>query len=359
MSFRTRDARYGPNCYAPVWKWDEDQYVYSALVLEEDRIEDLFEHIYFEFTYLDSSGEKHKTYEDCGISTADIYDSFYQLYQERLIAFPYYFNGGDGQTNSVNRIRDAVKSVLDLNYWKYKKMVQTLGLVYDPIENYNMTESGTDTDTPSGTSTKEHSVNATQVGSITVEGKVSALTIDSPTTQDPNFKIASRTIDKDGRTVTNTTATSDNRNGWVANRGQPPSTGVYGTPQETNGGQTGSETVVTRNYVTTMDDATTGRLHNYTEGQGTTSQGLYSDVVTDYPATAKITAGNPAFASYTDTESFDDRVDTKEHELSRSGNIGVTTSQQMIEQERKLVEFSVVKEFFKDLEHALFLSVWY
>lgn len=358
MSFRTRDMRYGPNCYAPVWKWDEDQYVYSALALEENRIEDLFEHIYFEFTYLDSVGAKHKTYEDCGISAADIYESFYQLYQERLVAFPYYLNGGDGQTHSANRIQDAVKSVLDLNYWKYKKMVQTLGLVYDPIENYNMTESGTDTDTPTGTTTREHNVNATQVGSIEVQGKVSALTINSPTEQDPNFKIASLTIDKDGRTVTNTTATSDNRNGWIADRG-PASGNLPGTPRETNGGSTGSTPVKTSNYITTMDDAEEGRLQSYTTGEGTTSQGLYSDVVSDYPATAKITAGNPAFASYTDTESFTTRVDTKEHDLTRSGNIGVTTSQQMIEQERKLVEFSVVKEFFKDLEHALFLSVWY
>ena len=349
MSFRTRDALYGPNCYAPVKKWEEDSYIQNAFQAVSTTINDLFEHIYFEFKCLDSTGNTTITYEDCGLDDDYIYDAFYQLYQERLVAFPYYIFGGDGQTLSGNRIRAAVKTVLDLNYWKYKKMVQTLGLVYDPIENYNMTESGSDTDTPSGTSTKEHTVNATKIGSIKVSGVVDpTITRDSETGQ---LDIDVEFIDNAGKHTTvvggtDTQAgkkleTTDNEDGSI-------------TTAAVNG-----ENVQTKNYTTTMDSASTGRLHNYTDELGTTAQMLSTDTREQIPITGEVTAGNPNLASYTDTESFDDRVDTKEHELSRSGNIGVTTSQQMIEQERKLVEFSVVKEFFKDLEHALFLSVWY
>ena len=73
---------------------------------------------------------------------------------------------------------------------------------------------------------------------------------------------------------------------------------------------------------------------------------------------AEVQSGNPHFASYTDTETFTTRVDTKIHNLTRSGNIGVTTSQQMIAQERDIVRFSIIEEFFKDLNHELLLATW-
>lgn len=44
-------------------------------------------------------------------------------------------------------------------------------------------------------------------------------------------------------------------------------------------------------------------------------------------------------------------------EITRKGNIGVTTSQQMLEQERAIADFSTVKVFFEDVAKLLFFDI--
>lgn len=73
---------------------------------------------------------------------------------------------------------------------------------------------------------------------------------------------------------------------------------------------------------------------------------------------AKITAGAPNFPSYTDTKSFTTRKTTKDHNLNRSGNIGVMSTQDMINQERQVVRFSLLREFFEDLVERICLQTW-
>ena len=46
-----------------------------------------------------------------------------------------------------------------------------------------------------------------------------------------------------------------------------------------------------------------------------------------------------------------------EREMTRKGNIGVTTTQQMIEQERAVADFSTVKVFFEDVAKMLFFDI--
>nr|DAM70914.1 MAG TPA: hypothetical protein [Caudoviricetes sp.] len=65
----------------------------------------------------------------------------------------------------------------------------------------------------------------------------------------------------------------------------------------------------------------------------------------------------------TDTQDINTTVttagnETTEHEITRSGNIGVTTSQQMIESERKLAMFSVVDIFVKAIADIILIGVY-
>lgn len=269
----------------------------------------------------------------CGVSKNEMMNAYFELYDERLVAFPFYFDSAEGQQRSKDKIKKAISTTLSLYDWKYYKMVETMGFVYNPIQNYDMVENGTDTKTFSGVTTKEHSINATKIGSIKITGKAKDITIakpgdpigeDSEETYD-QFTITAMDIDEDGRRKTMTDATSDTRSGSNASRGTPAAEGADGVPAIGQG-----TPVKTSNYITTMDDASTSRLHDYSEGQGTTAQGFYSDVVDDVPAMAEITAGNPAFASYTDTETHgsegNPRVDTMGHSFTRKGNIGVTTT---------------------------------
>lgn len=351
MSFRRRDSKYGPHFYAPVGFWEEEYSgeITEAFVHEQTRISKLFSHIYFPFTTLTSEGAENVEYLDCGVALSDIIATYLQLYDERLVAFPYYpdndgFNNGNRKSDA--KIYGAITAVLDENYWKYAKLIQTLGLVYDPIENYNMVEDGTDETTYGGTATKTHTVDATKIGSIKVSGVVEPTISTDPETGQKDIDI---TFVADATKTTRVDGGTDTRAGQQVGR----SNDTANTPIPENG-----TAVQTKNYTTTMDDASTGRLHNYQDQLGTTAQMLHTDTSEGIPITGEITAGNPAFASYTEGQSFNNRSDTTQHDFSRSGNIGVTTSQQMIEQERKIVRFSVLREFFDDINKELLLKIW-
>lgn len=45
------------------------------------------------------------------------------------------------------------------------------------------------------------------------------------------------------------------------------------------------------------------------------------------------------------------------NEITRKGNIGVTTTQQMLEQERTIADFSTIKVFFEDVAQLLFFDI--
>lgn len=142
--------------------------------------------------------------------------------------------------------------------YEYDKLVDTLSLEYNPIENYSMTEKGRYARTPNliHTGTSEN-VNSSSADNTATTGK---------TTFDKSDSFTNDTQ------ITNTGATSD-----------------------------------TTNITTTSK--TTGYEQN-------------------------------------------------NHEITRSGNIGVTTSQQMIESERKLAMFSVVDIFVKAIADIILIGVY-
>lgn len=148
--------------------------------------------------------------------------------------------------NAYQEFVKLVKSHLLLNSYKYSSLYKTTLLEYDPIENYSMCETGTDTRTPNITTTDSMNVGA-QNNSTTSTDSVSPY--DTQTFTDSNKTIVT----------------------------------------ENNGARTDSNT----------------RTESGTE--------------------------------------------TTTHEFKRSGNIGVTTSQQMIESERKVVNFTFLKIVFNNI----------
>lgn len=58
-----------------------------------------------------------------------------------------------------------------------------------------------------------------------------------------------------------------------------------------------------------------------------------------------------------DTFSWDGS-DINQHGLRRKGNIGVTTSQQMLESEIALKSRNIIQEIFNDINHVILLGVW-
>lgn len=197
------------------------------------------------------------------------------------------------------------------NRYKYLGLLDTMFQDYDPITNYDMIEHGTETPTGSTTNTKDYTPDAN--GVTTKTGKV-----------DANGNIVA--IEKGD--ITSTTSSSID---------------------ETADGQE------IKTYTTTYDDDNQDRLSTRQTIKGMPTTG--EETTTE--ETSAILGQNVKGLNIdkeVDTVTFDNRVDT--HHLERHGNIGVTTTQDMLESERKIRNFSILKIFIEDLSKIITLGVY-
>ena len=189
-------------------------------------------------------------------TSSEMFSYFINKFGER--DFYKYYDNATSNANMVKQASDYIALYGKSHKYEYDKLVDTLSLEYNPIENYSMTEKGTDTRTPNITQT---------------------------------------------------------------NKG-------------TNTNTAGVDTAITTGK-TTFD-----KSDSFINDTKTTNTGTNTD--TQDIDTTVTTAGN----------------EKTEHELTRSGNIGVTTSQQMIESERKLAMFSVVDLFVKAIADIILIGVY-
>ena len=191
-------------------------------------------------------------------TSAEMFYYFADKFGERDF-YKYYDTENDtSNTNMVKQASDYIALYGKSHKYEYDKLVDTLSLEYNPIENYSMTEKGTDTRTPNITQTNK-GVNTNTVG------------------VDTSITTGKTTFDKSNSFINDTKTTN---------------TGTNTDTQDIN-------TTVT-------------------------------------------TAGSEKTV----------------HEFTRSGNIGVTTSQQMIESERQIAMFSVVDLFAKAIADIILIGVY-
>ena len=191
-------------------------------------------------------------------TSAEMFYYFADKFGERDFYKYYDTENVTNNTNMVKQASDYIALYGKSHKYEYDKLVDTLSLEYNPIENYSMTEKGTDTRTPNITQTNK-GVNTNTIG------------------VDTSITTGKTTFDKSNSFINDTKTTN---------------TGTNTDTQDIN-------TTVT-------------------------------------------TAGNEKIV----------------HEFTRSGNIGVTTSQQMIESERQLAMFSVVDLFVKAIADIILIGVY-
>ena len=97
--------------------------------------------------------------------------------------------------------------------------------------------------------------------------------------------------------------------------------------------------------ITTTDSTNIGEQSNSTTSTDSVSP-YDTQTFTDSNKTVISENNGARTDSNTRTESG---TDTTTHEFKRSGNIGVTTSQQMLESERKVVNFAFLKIVFRNI----------
>lgn len=191
-------------------------------------------------------------------TSAEMFYYFADKFGERDFYKYYDTENITNNTNMIKQASDYIALYGKSHKYEYDKLVDTLSLEYNPIENYSMTERGTDTRTPNITQTNK-GVNTNTVG------------------VDTSITTGKTTFDKSNSFINDTKTTN---------------TGTNTDTQDIN-------TTVT-------------------------------------------TAGNEKII----------------HEFTRSGNIGVTTSQQMIESERQLAMFSAVDLFVKAIADIILIGVY-
>lgn len=107
--------------------------------------------------------------------------------------------------------------------------------------------------------------------------------------------------------------------------------------------------LITEHYGTTYDDNNNGRLVDKTVQKGSTK------------TTIKVVEGGDESSNttYSSEKYKDERTQEDDgYTFERHGNIGVTTTQQMLEQERIIRRFAILKEFCKELSNYVCLSVY-
>lgn len=202
-----------------------------------------------------------KTFINFNETPSEIFDLFQMYNAERLI-FKQYPKTQQETTKAITQLTNYCTIFARTYQTKYNKLLATETLKYDPIENYTMTETGTDVRTPD------------LVSNTIASGTSSGNATDTSTT-------------------TSAVTTYDNTADFInQNKGTNNSTST-----------------------TSAENSTTGK---------TTTTG-----------TEKTT-----------------------HEFKRSGNIGVTTSQQMIQSEREVADFSALAQFVTDIANIICLSIY-
>ena len=206
--------------------------------------------------------------------------------------------------------------VYNTNRIKYEKLIAAATAEYNPIDNYNMIESSTDVRTPDLTT--QLILNTTAAMTDT---RTTTTTGDSTTTNKLN-QTKSTTETPNNYTETATHAVNPYDNPGMTEESRDTTV------------QSGTRTVA-ESYSGTPDETTVnvGSTITNSGGTSTTNSGTNTNTETG--------------------------TDTTEHELTRRGNIGVTTSQQMLESEMALAEkMNLFRIIEQDIASKLFIQVW-
>lgn len=206
--------------------------------------------------------------------------------------------------------------VYNINRIKYAKLVAVATAEYNPIDNYNMIESSTDVRTPD--LTNQLTLNTTVA---MTDSRETTTTGDSTTTSKLNQ-------------TKNTTETPNNYTETATHAVNP-----YDNPGFTDE----SKDTTVQSGTRTVSESYSGNADETIVNAGST--------VTNSGGTSTVNSG-----TNTNKETG---TDTTEHEMTRRGNIGVTTSQQMLEAEMALAaKMNIFRIIEQDIASKLFLQVW-
>lgn len=262
----------------------------------------------------------------------------------------------DVTDNTVtNNLKDITDNTVTNNLKESRNLTDTTTFTdYEDKIVKKVQNTGDDITANSGKDTIENSEDTTKkvFGFNSSEGVNS----DSSHTQSKNDTTHGHTVTlTHGLNVNDDTTETKNGSMKVETKGTIDNTGNVVTKDEVN--HTGN--VVTKDEVNHTGTAVTDIIESHTgtitDNGSNTVEGSSTLSINDTE-----TAGGTVNTSHTGTDSTSgSSSDTTQRTLTRSGNIGVTTSQQMIEAERNLWNWNFFNEvLYPDLDELLTLQIY-
>lgn len=236
---------------------------------------------------------------------------------------------------------DFAGDLLTLYGDKWAHLWELFLIEYNPLENYNMIESGSDINTKTGSLDRSGAITRTgsldRSGAITKSGTESVS--DDITYSGKEANTRTGNIEDTGAKADNQTEQDNKIYGYNSSNG---------VNSDSNTQQASHKNTQTFN---SLKDETS--FTNRTDSR---------DITTTFTNRADTDSRKETYNNIADTDSrketYNNIKDTGSHNLTRSGNIGVTTSQQMAESEielRRNIYFNMV---FDDIDKLLTLPIY-
>ena len=279
--------------------------------------------------------------------------------------------GFESASVAASVIMDDVEYFLYNRIPMWVKMMNAMYAEYDPISNYNRHEETTDTLTYSGseTDTKAGSEEMAKTGSeeLAYTGSESTTKTGTESTTktgtESTSKTGTETTAKSGSEInepagSTTTTVQNNANGYNSSTSVPTSDSTttesfsidrsdtlrFDEREDTLSFDERADTLSFDERADTLSFDERADTLSFDQRKDTTSFNNRKDTLT--------------FNQRTDTHSFTDRADTREIESDIYGNIGVTTSQQMIQSEIELRRNDLLYQFHKEIADRFLLTVY-
>lgn len=225
-----------------------------------------------------------------------------------------------------NNLTDNSKTMLAMSIFsiysnKWNKLYRILSLEYEPIENYNMIE--TEKTTSTNENTDSITTNTTNSNDVTETNTGTNTSNDSENTTGENAIT-------DSRNITENNSVTNNNSLY----------GFNSTSGVNSDSQNGTETRNTTDNNTHNDDLKETRTNEHSENINT----------------SKVTAQKNDIKDVKDGTHTENG--SQDRTLSRHGNIGVTTSQQMLNSEIELWQWNFFSGVFKDIDTILTIQTY-
>lgn len=240
---------------------------------------------------------------------------------------------------------------------KWARLWEAFNAEYDPISNYDMTEHGTDITEHTGTDTNKKTGSLDRSGAVTRTGSLDrsgAITKTGSESVSDDITYAGKESNKRTGNIVDT--------GLAADNSESRSTGVYGY-NSSNAVPSGTES-------SDASHKNTQTFNDVTDEKSFTSRSDNRDIVTTFTNRADTDSRKDTYNNIADTDTRKDTYnniqdqrtlntkDRTEHNLTRKGNIGVTTSQQMVQSEYDLRKWLFFEEVMLDVDKLLTLSIY-